>query len=154
MNLMNSSSLDCNNTINAVNSPQTRFKIYFMFLFLASLYIGEILCRDNANHIHTHQIALFNSSIHSSESHSHEIHCDVKKQSLTFYVILIVISAHIILLKNPKQSGYVILNACLLLVSSCLATCLALFANGQTILSIMHFFIIIFTFVLFCLNFI
>lgn len=153
MNFMSSSTLDCNNTINTVNSTQTRFKIYFVFLFLGSLYIGEILCRDNANHRHTHQTVLFNSSTQSSESRAHETQCDVQKQSLTFYVILIGISAHIILLKTPKQRCYVILNAYLLLASSCLATCFALFANGQTVLSIMHCFIILFTFVLFSLNF-
>ena len=153
MNFMNSPTLDCNNTINALNSTQTRFKIYFMFLFLASLYIGEISCSDNAKHPHTHQTALFNSSVHRPESHSHGTQCDVKKQSLAFYVILIAISAHIILLKTPKQRCYVILNACLMLASSCLAACLALFASGQTMLSIMNCFIILFSFVLFFLNF-
>jgi len=152
MSFMNSSNLDCNNSINAVNSTQTRFKIYLMLLFLASLYIGEILCSSNANDTHTHQTALFNSSIHSFELHSHQTRCDVQKRSLAFYVILIGISAHILLLKTPKQRCYVILNACLIFASSGLATCFALFTNGQTMLSIMHCFIILSTFVLFFLH--
>jgi len=132
------------NSVNCINSNQMRFKIYYLCLFLGSVYIGEVLCHENEKSQHILRPSLNNFG-NVSVADFDNSSCDVNRQSRILYFILIGISVHILLThrKKIRQRWYLVLNVLFLAMSCLLAILLAIFSNVQTPFSIFNCLILV-----------
>ena len=121
-----------------------RFKIYYLCLFLSSVYIGEVLCHENEKSQPILRPSLNNFG-NVSVADFDNSSCDVNSHSRILYFILIGISVHILLThrKKIRQRWYLVLNVLFLAMSCLLAIPLATFSNNQTPFSIFNCLILV-----------
>ena len=132
------------NSVNFINSNQMRFKIYYLCMFLGSVYTGEILCHENEKSQPILRASL-NTFGNISVADFKNSSCDVNRHSRVLYFILIGISVHILLThrKKIRQRWYLVLNLLFLAMSCFLAILLAPFSNVQTPISIFNCLILV-----------